>query len=211
MAKKKNKFYAYKTPEGSGVVESWSECENRVAGRPARYKGFAARGDAEAWLRAGARYEDRAAKKQVAQAKLPEDAVYFDAGTGGGNGTEINVTGRDGVPLLHLVLPEDQLTVRGTHYPPGGRTNNYGELLACVCALKIAEKLKLKKVCGDSELVLKYWSRGHVSRDKSAADPDLARLAQTAARTRKAFESAGGILIHVPGGLNPSDLGFHRD
>ena len=74
-------------------------------GRSARYKGFEGEAAARAWLAAGAPYERKAEKKQEAQAALPKDALYFDSGTGRGEGTEIAVSDAEGVPVLHLVLP----------------------------------------------------------------------------------------------------------
>jgi ribonuclease HI len=211
MGKSKNHFYAFVVEGRQGVVRTWSECEARVKGRSARYKGFETEASARAWLASGAPYEHKAAKKREAQGALPKDALYFDSGTGRGEGTEIAVTDADGVPVLHLALQAHDLTPRGTHVLPSGSTNNRGELAACFLAMKIARKLRIKKVCGDSALVLDYWSRGHVTAEKRAADFDLYRLAQRCAAERLAFEKGGGQLIKVPGGLNPADLGFHRD
>ncbi len=204
--------YAWSAGGDEGIVPTWAECEARVAGRKgARYRGFATRAEAQAWLDAGAHYEDKALRKAQERLELPEDAVYFDAGTGRGTGTEANVTDRDGTPLAHLEAPSHALTPFGTIRLSPGRTNNYGELLGCYYALKVARRLGLRRVLGDSALVLDYWSKNHLSADKRATDPDLAKLAAMTARERKAFEAGGGTLSHVPGGRNPADLGFHRD
>ncbi len=212
MAKKyKKNFYAYTVDDESGIVTTWSECEDRVAGKGARYRGFATRSEAKAWLDAGAPYEQRAARKAEELAELPGDAVYFDSGTGGGNGAEINVTDKDGLPLLYVAVDEGQLTPRGTYLLPTGATNNYGELLACLCAIKVARGLGIKLVCGDSALVIDYWSKGHISKEKRGSDPQLTKVVKEAAKLRKTFESEGGTLRHVPGRLNPADLGFHRE
>ena len=206
------RFYAWVAQGSSGVESSWADCEALVRGRPgARYKGFATRAQADAWLDAGGQYEDRAARKAERQADLPQDAIFFDAGTGRGDGTEANVTDRDGVPLAHLAAPENVLTPFGTIRLSRGRTNNYGELMACLYGLKIARQLGRKVLMGDSALVLDYWSKGIVSATKREEDPDLARLAALTARERRVFEAEGGVLRHVPGGINPADLGFHRD
>ena len=211
MGAKKHKVYAFLVDGQQGLVRTWAECESRVSGRSARYRGFETEAAARAWLAAGAPYERRAAKKEEAQSALPKDALYFDSGTGRGEGTEIAVTDAEGTPLLHLALRAQDLTPRGTHFLPPGSTNNRGELAACLCAMKIARKLRVKKVCGDSALVLDYWSRGHVTAQKRAQDFELYKLAQKAAAERLAFEKEGGRLIKVPGALNPADLGFHRE
>ncbi|MBL6975327.1 MAG: viroplasmin family protein [Deltaproteobacteria bacterium] len=209
-SRKKKNFYAYAMAGSTGIVTSWNECEGLVSGRNARYRGFVTRKEAQAWLDAGARYEDKAAKKAEKQMELPADALYFDAGTGRGKGTEVNVTDREGVPLAHLVADEKAITRFGTVLVRG-KTNNYGELLACLYAIRIARLQGKTKLFGDSRLVLEYWSKNFVSAEKREKDPDLAQLAGLTAKERRAFEKAGGELNHVPGSINPADLGFHKD
>jgi len=212
LAKKaKNNFYAYQIDGRQGIVKSWADCEAKVRGRAARYRGFETLAAAKAWLQAGAPYADKSAAREQARESLPKEALYFDAGTGRGLGTEVAVTDAEGVPLLHLALPAEALTERGTHLLPAGKTNNYGELFGCLCALRAARKLAARKVCGDSALVLDFWSKGHVTQEKRESDPELYALAQRTFAERRAFEGAGGRLIKVPGALNPADLGFHRD
>ena len=74
-----------------------------------------------------------------------------------------------------------------------------------------ATKLGSKHLYGDSKLVLDYWSKGRVSKDKRADDPDLASLASLTKKARARFEKDGGTLGRISGGLNPADLGYHRD
>lgn len=213
MGKKtKNNFYAFDNGNERGIVTSWPACEAKVKGRKARYRGFLDRASAQAWLDGGAKWGDKAAEKAAALDGFPEDAVFFDSGTGRGLGAEVKVVDRSGAPIAHLA--EDfagDLSKEGTIVLGKGRTNNYGELLACKIAMIAAEALGSKHVYGDSKLVLDYWSKGHVTRDKRQSDPDLSTLADQTAAVRRRFEAKGGELGHVPGGVNPADLGFHRD
>ena len=48
--RKKNRYYAFDVDGDRGIVESWTECEAKVKGRQARYRGFPDRAPAEAWL-----------------------------------------------------------------------------------------------------------------------------------------------------------------
>ena len=93
----KKKYYAYQIGEDKGIVDSWPECQAIVSGKQgAKYKGFENENDAKSWLEAGADY----AIKHVGR----EHGVYFDAGTGGGNGTEINVTDEEGNSYLKSIF-----------------------------------------------------------------------------------------------------------
>ena len=198
MAKKK--YYAYSVDIEKGITESWPECQRIVTGIPAaKYKSFESRGEAERWLEAGADYS----VKHIAA----EPGIYFDAGTCGGNGVEINVTDNRGNGLLWKVLLEAKLNSKGHFLIKDNVTNNFGELLACKYALRIALESGTMKVFGDSALVLDFWSKGHVKNDKRAETIDLA---DEVARLRKEFENRGGRLLQISGGSNPADLGFHK-
>lgn len=199
MAKKK-KFYAYKVDNQKGIAKSWPECQGMVSGAPgAKYKSFESEGEAQRWLDAGADY----AVKHIAR----EAGIYFDAGTGGGNGTEINVSDQRGYGLLHQVLPENELSSKGHYLLKGGKTNNFGELLACKYALQIALESGAMKIFGDSKLVLDFWSKGRI---KKEMDSETITLAREAAKLRQKFERLGGHLSRISGGANPADLGFHK-
>ncbi len=163
--KSKKKYYAYLIPRGGqGIANSWSECEKIVSGIVgARYKGFETREEAEAWLAQGARYEVKSVRKL-------ERGIYFDAGTGRGHGVEVSVTDEKGTNLLHSALSAKKLNRFGKYLiPEKSATNNYGELLAMRYALFIAKKKKIKKVFGDSALVIEYWSKGHIRKPSFVA------------------------------------------
>ena len=201
---KKKKFYAYLLPSGrSGVTDAWSVCEKIVSGvRGARYRSFDERRPAAAWLAAGAPYDVRARKK-------PSPGIYFDAGTGRGEGVEISVTDETGKNLLHKVIGKKRLNFFGKHrVEDDDATNNYGELLALRYALAVAKKEKARKIFGDSKVVIDYWSRGRAKRKELPAE--TVRLSDEVARSRERFEASGGVVLRISGGDNPADLGFHK-
>lgn len=211
--KSAKKYYAYFLLSGTGlpadrqgICDSWKECEKLVSGKTARFRGFATHAEAEAWLSAGAHYETR--EKKAARIKtqlLP--GIYFDAGTGRGNGVEISVTDESGKDLLHTVMPKTKINKHGKHLLSAGMTNNYGELMACQYALKYALKNNAQKIFGDSKLVIDYWSKGYVKR--SELPKKTAKLADAVAKLRKEFEMIGGEVGRISGADNPADLGFH--
>jgi ribonuclease H-related protein len=197
----KKKYYAYQVDIEKGITESWPECQKIVGGIPgAKYKSFETKGEAKRWLAAGANYRI----KHIAG----ESGVYFDSGTGAGNGVEINVADARGNGLLFKVLPENRLDGKGHYKIPDHVTNNYGELLACKYALQIALQDNAQKIFGDSKLIIDYWSKGFIKINNN--DPDTVALAGEVKQLRGQFEKRGGKIIHISGGSNPADLGFHK-
>ena len=196
------KYYAYLLPNGtSGVTSTWKKCEDLVKNKNgARYKGFASKKEAESWLKAGAKYEIKTKKKALS-------GIYFDAGTGRGNGVEISVTDKDGKDLLGKILHLGLINQHGKHLLPKGKTNNYGELLACHYAIMLAIKTKEKNIFGDSKLVIDYWSKGFIKR---TVGEETIKLALSVSEARKKFEISGGKITLISGNDNPADLGFHR-
>lgn len=199
------KYYAYfLSKDRQGIVEGWDACERLVKGvAGARYRGFSRRDAAEQWLKDGARYD---MKKKSAPL---QPGIYFDAGTGRGHGVEVLVTDEKGTGLLAEVMPKNKLTQFGTFWiQDTDATNNYGELLGCYYALKIAIARGVKKIFGDSRLVISYWSRG-VMREKKLP-PRTKELIGKVSGLRKQFEHAGGEVGRISGDDNPADLGFHK-
>lgn len=195
------KYYVYVVDGKSGITESWPECQKIVAGVPgARYKGFATKDEAEKWLGAGADYKIKHFNLQ--------DGVYFDAGTGAGNGVEISVTDKNGKSLLHQILDLGKINERGFHLLGKDVTNNFGELLACRYAIEIALKEGIKHIFGDSKLVVDYWSKGYIKKEGIA--PDTIALAEETKKLRHKFERSGGAVALISGDHNPADLGFHK-
>ncbi|MCL5017496.1 MAG: ribonuclease H family protein [Patescibacteria group bacterium] len=201
---KPNKYYAYLLTDKnrSGIVENWKECEKIVSGKDARYKSFASKTDAENWLKNGANYEIKPPK---ALKKL-EKGIYFDSGTGRDQRVEVSVTDESGKDLLEKIIPKIKINKFGKHPVPKA-TNNYGELLACKFALKLALKFGIKHIFGDSKLVLDYWSKGFIKKD---LPKKTQKLSTETSELRNAFENNGGKIEFIEGDYNPADLGFHR-
>lgn len=213
----KKKYYAYLLPVmhrvgtadvalKQGIVDNWKSCEALVSGKfGARYRGFETRRDAEAWLADGANYESKLAKPRPQL----ESGIYFDAGTGRGDGVEISVTDEKGKDLLHKAISKSALNKFGKHLiGDAAATNNYGELLALRYALEIAQKEKVKKIFGDSKLVIEYWSQWRMKRKE--LPEDTVALADEVSRMRETFEAEGGTIGRISGDYNPADLGFHK-
>jgi ribonuclease H-related protein len=205
MPVKKQKYYAYFVPGKNvqGVTEDWKTCEKMVKGVPgARFRSFDNKHDAETWLAHGARYEAKAPAPKL------ERGIYFDAGTGRGNGVEVSVTDETGKNLLRKALSARELNHFGKHLVKNdSATNNYGELLALRYALEIAQKEKIKKVFGDSKLVVEFWSQWRIKRKD--LPEETVELADEVSALREKFEADGGMVERISGDHNPADLGFH--
>lgn len=187
----KQKFYAYLVNGQSRVVDNWAECEKKVSGvQGAKYKSFTTRQEAELWLEKGANYETK--KHEL---KEMQDGIYFDAGTGAGLGVQICVSDKNGKRMVLETLGHDF-------------TNNYGELLACKCALEIALETGEKNIFGDSKLVVDFWSRGFIKKDH--LPEQTIELSLEVKKLRYQFEQAGGKIELISGDYNPADLGFHK-
>jgi ribonuclease HI len=196
----KKKYYAYLINKKNGITDNWPQCQKIVSGIVgAKYKGFETKDEAERWLDAGADYNI----KHLAS----EKGIYFDAGTGAGKGVEISVTDETGKNLLEKILKKEHINNRGKHLIVEKATNNFGELLACKYALEIALKKDIKKIFGDSKLILDYWSKGYIKKEMPEGTITLSNEVK---KLRYEFEKEGGRLKHISGGSNPADLGFHK-
>ncbi|MBU4348590.1 ribonuclease H family protein [Patescibacteria group bacterium] len=201
MITKTKKYYAYilTDKQKSGVIDNWKECEKIVSGKKARFKSFKSQIEAQNWLKKGGNYEIKKAIKL-------EKGIYFDSGTGRGNGVEVSVTDETKKNLLNKISPKIKINKFGKHHVVKA-TNNYGELLACKYALQIAIDQKNKNIFGDSRLVLDYWSKGFIS--KKLQEKTI-KLSKQVSELRKDFESIGGEVKFIKGDHNPADLGFHK-
>ena len=201
-------FYAYILNGGKGIVDSWAKCEAIVKGQSsAKYKKFKTIEEATEFIS-----NNRTIEKPISN--LDKNAIYFDAGTGRGRGTEVRITRSNGTSLLSYIkekkgimdllnkhnwlINEFDNIELGKNY-----TNNFGELFGCYIALIIANQVNCKTIYGDSDLVIKYWSKGNCK-----SDDDLTKkLSNTVTKIRNNFN---GSINHISGDINPADLGFHK-
>ena len=199
--KNQKKYYGYLLPRTGkhGITDNWEECKEIISGiAGAKYKGFKTKQEAKEWLEHGADYSHK---------KFLQKGIYFDAGTGRGNGVEISVTNEKGKDLLGMIMPKELINRHGKHLITRDATNNYGELLACKYALQLALREKITDVFGDSKLVIEYWSKGYI---KNEVASDTIDLAHEVGKLRREFEQRGGSVKRISGDDNPADLGFHR-
>lgn len=208
----KGKIYAYyliETKE-NGIVHTWEECKKITAGKGARYRSFNDEKEAEIWLSNGAVYEKKNKIEKLFDLieVLDRDAIYFDAGTGRGQGVEVRLTDYNGNSLFNEILKNSKLNEFGNYYLSKGRTNNYGELVGLYGALKYAEKYDKKIICGDSKLVIEYWSKGRYNLND--LEEETVNLIKKVVLMRVDFEKNGGIIKKISGDINPADLGFHK-
>lgn len=171
------KFYAIAVGRKPGIYDNWPLAHAQVMGFPgARYKGFASRGEAEAWLKEAPASAGRGRPKPAQVGTAPAAAVvrpgtvlvYSDGGARfnpgpGGYGVIINEDGRP-----------RELSGGYRH-----TTNNRMELMGCIVALTaLAGVAKPIVVHTDSQYVVngisKGWAlswrkRGWLKADKSPA------------------------------------------
>ena len=208
---KNKKFYAYFIIDTSenGILENWSDCQKKVSGKKARYKSFKTFLEAEKWLNSGANYEKKEKTDLIEQySELDRDAIYFDAGTGRGNGVEVRLTDFNGNSLLYKIMNEKNINEFGNYYVADTRTNNFGELVGIYTAFVYAKKYGTKVICGDSSLIIEYWSKGRYN--SSNLENDTIELIKKVTLMRNEFEKKGGTVKKISGDVNPADLGFHK-
>ena len=140
--------------------------------------------------------------------ELERDAIYFDAGTGRGNGVEVRLTDFDGNSLLYKIMNEKKINEYGNYYVANTRTNNFGELVGIYTAFVYAKKYGTKVICGDSSLIIEYWSKGRYN--SSNLENDTIELIKKVTLMRNEFEKKGGTVKKISGDINPADLGFHK-
>lgn len=201
---KNQKFYGcYFVKENTfKIYNSWEECSKIIEQFGCRYKSFKTYEGAYEWCQNGGVY----VKKEEIKKELPE-GIYFDAGTGRGNGVESKVSFKDGVSILPKFFPNENINKFGNLDLGHTKTNNYGELKALDLALDIALRENIFNIYGDSALVIEYWSKGRI---KSEVETETKILSKQVTQKRLEFEKRGGTITKISGDYNPADLGFHK-
>lgn len=213
------KYYAFFLNENNyGIVDTWDECKSITQGQKARYKSFKTYKEAQEWLNLGANYQDKELSKKNLLKDFSKYSIFFDAGTGRGNGVEVRITNREKTSLISDVISENLknnfkkknwfINEFGNLQLDKKRTNNFGELLALYLAICYAMEYNIDKIYGDSKLVLDYWSKGFYNKDNLENETIL--LIEEVAKKRKKFEALNGEISFIPGDINPADLGFHK-
>lgn len=89
--------------------------------------------------------------------------------------------------------------------------NNGGELCALVAGLRIALKTEIQKIYCDSELLVKWWSKGNVNaKTFSKMDENKKKFIDNLINLTKEFNTKGGEIVKISGDNNKADLGFHK-
>lgn len=92
------------------------------------------------------------------------------------------------------------------------QNNNGAELISMVIALRMAKQNdNVLAICSDSELIVKWWSQGHINAATlSKMDPLKKKYINECKKLRESFELRGGKIIKISGDDNPADLGYHK-
>ncbi len=157
----KKKFYAVASGRRPGIYTSWPDAEAQVKGfAGARYKGFALRSEAEAWM-ANPEWQEKRKKQvkktvQQEQPAIPVDRVeiYTDGGA-------INNPGPGGYGAIILAEGQARELFGGYQLT----TNNRMELMACIKGIEaLPVRDKPVALYSDSSYVVngisKGWARG---------------------------------------------------
>jgi ribonuclease HI len=113
-----------------------------------------------------------------------------------------------------LIKPIDRIACISCFNDVKQQQNNGAELLALVCALRIAtstEELEFVEIRLDSDVVFKWWSIGNIGKKtKKTMDPKKIAYIEECTQLRKKFEEKGGKLTKIDGKDNLADLGYHK-
>lgn len=167
--------------------------------------------------------------------KLITNIVYTDGAYNPtthpyGWGSVVNSNGKDLLEIAHKIniIPDIHTEIKNLPKgitPAGPRRvivekfndvatqqHNGTELLSMIIALKLAKKYPIiKEIRSDSDLIVKWWSIGHISKGKvNTIDPRKKDFIIQCGKLRTAFEKQGGKIVKISGDNNLADMGWHK-
>lgn len=201
MPKRKATVYAVKVGRRPGVYDTWEACKAQVHGFPgAKFQGFAEEAEADRFVKGEsngalkASHEpkrkkilaDGAQKVDVAEGTDPLPVVVYTDGSSLGNGTNNSTAGYG----VYWADPAHHSLNRGERLWDGEQTNNRGELMAILTAIKLhPEPWRPLHIHTDSQYAINCiniwmpkWKRQHwmTSKKEPVKNRDLLELIQAA-------------------------------
>jgi ribonuclease HI len=227
--------YAVKVGRIPGIYSTWNECKKQTEGfsKPV-FRKFKTKKEAEEFMSDDLITQAKKKQKVEYEVITPEEfkemqkdptSIYVDGGfnkmTGADHayGWVTDITGAcilekylgllTDMKLEEKQLPKHKRQCIIAHFDGVSHQNNGGELLALVAGLRVALVTPvIQKIYSDSDLLLKYWTRGFYHPEK--LDAKKIEYIKESVVLRKKFEKRGGILLKIAGKDNPSDGGFHK-
>lgn len=145
--------------------------------------------------------------------------MYTDGGCGKysngyGYASVVDENGCDLIqPYKHIIpsfdyedvsLPVGKRTIIKCKFDGLTQQVNGAELLGMIFSLTIYPFTGHKVIYCDSDLIIKYWSKGNCKIS------DKKELSELCSKLRTKFEQDGGKIIKISGKDNKADLGYHR-
>lgn len=221
-----------------GIVKTWDECKSKTNKIASRFMSFNNEEDANSWLDAGGNYVSKTKKKEELKPGIYFDSgkkgkSFTKIRLSDEKGEDLIhlltlEKDKENNRRVHCIgdyinyYSEETENIMTKEYNGNivgeicnvKSTNNFGELTAfiasCIYVLK-CEKDNIKynkRIMGDSNLVLSYWSKG--SFNSKSLDKTTKDLIKIATKLRIKLEEIGVEFLHVHGDINPADLGDHK-
>ncbi|MGL6098563.1 MAG: viroplasmin family protein [Fusobacteriaceae bacterium] len=223
----------------SGVTNDWDKCKEKVNGVNSKYMSFLSEREAYKWVEDGCTFSKKEMKKEDLLDGIYFDSgkrgkkSYTRVRVTDKLGNDL-LERLTASYCLKTKFVEDEVKINNSFkiardffgcrkillnkYNDNtclnlmiSESNNVGELIGFHMACRIALSDNYtgdKKIFGDSKLVLDYWSKGVYNR--KAIHGTVSDLIKDTRKLRIELEKEGYEFLHIPGGINPSDLGDHK-
>ncbi len=223
-------FYAVRNGKKPGIYKTWAECQLQTLGfSGAIFKKFKQLKDAESFLKIEQYVQGPMKKAKIDYEEVKIQDVIVDASVIYTDGGQNKLTGMDAwgcvtnnkgkciiykymgllsdMTLIQRTLPAGERWCIVAHFNDVVSQNNNGaELLALIAGLRIALATpEVTRIYTDSQLLLKYWTRGFFNRGKM--DTKKIEFILLSIDLRKQFEARGGKILKIAGKDNMADLG----